>query len=158
MIGRFAAFIVAATTLAGIVLLADIGGPFAAVVMLTFFFVVPGLAAVGFFEPLPLDLRVVLVVAISIVTSVVVSQVLLYTGNWTTELGYSVVALVSLAAISVQVVEILAARLGTGTAQRRGDGRGLRADVLNHHRPENRHAGTASGSASSGTESGQSSS
>ncbi len=164
MIGRFASAIVAMTTVAGIVLVADLGGPFRAVVMLAFFLVVPGLAAVGFFEPLRPDTRVALVLAISIVTVVVVGQILLYTGNWTPELGYSVVALVSLAAISVQVVEVLAARLGTGPAQRLGEGRpgdgrsSLRPEDAIHQRPENRHAGTASGSGPSATDPAQSSS
>ncbi len=163
MIARFAAAIITVTTLAGIVLVADVGGPFRAVVMLAFFLAVPGLAAVGFFEPLRPDTRVALVLSVSIVTVVVVGQVLLYTGNWTPELGYSVVALVSLAAISVQVVEVLATRLGTGPAQRLGDvrlgdDRRLRPDAPIHQRPENRHAGTASGSGPSAADSGQSSS
>ncbi len=158
MVGRFAALIVAVTTATGIVLVADVGGPLRAVVVLAFFLAVPGLAAIGFFEPLQPDARLVLVPAVSIVTTVVVAQVLLYTGNWTTELGYSIVALVSLAAISVQVVEVLAARLGTGPAQRLGDERTLGRSGASHHRPENRQAGAASGSGSSGTDSGHSSS
>ncbi len=158
MIGRFAAFIIAVTTVAGIVLVADVGGPLRAVVMLAFFLVVPGLAAVGFFEPLRPDTRLVLVLAVSIVTTIVVSQILLYAGNWTPELGYSVVALVSLAAISAQVVEVLARRLSGGAGQRTGDDRRRRPDDASHHRPENRQAGVASGSGSSGAGSGQSSS
>lgn len=158
MTGRLAALVIVSTTLSGVVLLADIGGPLQAVVILSFFLGAPGLAAVGFFEPLRADTRIALALGISIVTTVVVSQVLLYTDNWTPELGYSIVALISLAALSVQVVEVLAARLGTGSAQRLGAGRNSRPDDAVHHRPENLHAGGPSEAEPSTVESGQSSS
>ena len=132
MIHRTAPVVAASTALAGIFLQFDTGGPLRALLMVWFFLAVPGLSLVGFFEPLRPEARVSLVIGISIVTTVAVSQVLLYADEWTVELGFAAVAMVSLVGMLTQVLRSLGQRVAVAQQDQRS------YDFLPvHHRPEN---------------------
>ncbi len=87
------------------------GSPFRPVILFLFMLVIPGLAYTRLFHFSDLLAEIILAIALSLVTSTILAELMVFTHLWSPNAGLAVLIMISLAGVGLQVRNQQQARL-----------------------------------------------